>query len=192
MYINGVAATDADIRNLKTTDVQKVEYMDFPQDPRYGFNAHIINFIVQKYIYGGYTRLNTTESLTFFANMSSLYSKFNINDVTIDVNAEYWGNKMPSFKDDKESTYLFKDSSGNPIELTEKQSLADSYSSENRVPVTLRVQIVKPRYIISNTIGYTFYGVPKSTDIYDTEYSGLYSEITRSETRQKYSSNSIS
>lgn len=84
-YINGRPASDADIQAMKTTDVIRVEYMDYPTDPRFNHDAHVVNFVMQKYIYGGYTRLSASESCRYLNSTANIYSKFEINNFSLDV-----------------------------------------------------------------------------------------------------------
>ena len=61
LYINFHPATDEDVSGLNPEDIKRVEYLDFPTDPRFQRAQHVVNFITQSYIYGGYTKLNAKE-----------------------------------------------------------------------------------------------------------------------------------
>lgn len=56
IYINYIPASAEEMEGILTSDVRRVEYLDFPADPRFQGNEHVVNFIVQKYEYGGYTK----------------------------------------------------------------------------------------------------------------------------------------
>ena len=60
-FIDGVPATENDVADMNTRDVIRVEILDYPTDPKFRNSAHVVNYIMQKYEYGGYTKLNTTE-----------------------------------------------------------------------------------------------------------------------------------
>ena len=53
LYIDFVPATEQDLAGMRMADVKKVEYYDFPQDPRFQGSEHVVNFIMQKYEYNG-------------------------------------------------------------------------------------------------------------------------------------------
>ena len=57
IYINHLPASKEEMDGLRTVDVRKVEYLEFPTDPRFRGQQRVVNIIVQEYAYGGYTRL---------------------------------------------------------------------------------------------------------------------------------------
>lgn len=76
LFINYHPATDEDVSGLNPTDVKRVEYLDFPTDPRFQRAQHVVNFITCFYIYGGYTKLFAKERFMVHSGEASLYSKF--------------------------------------------------------------------------------------------------------------------
>ena len=77
IYINHLPASKEEMDGLRTTDVSKVEYLEFPTDPRFRGQQRVVNIIVQEYAYGGYTKLSASEDfLLGVTSMANLYSKF--------------------------------------------------------------------------------------------------------------------
>ena len=77
IYINYLPASSQEIEGLLSADVRRVEYLDFPTDPRFNGSEHVVNFIMQRYEYGGYTKLTINENfLVGLSNRASVYSKF--------------------------------------------------------------------------------------------------------------------
>ena len=76
LFINYHPATDEDISGLNPEDVKRVEYLDFPVDPRFQRSQHVVNFITHSYTYGGYTKLNGKERFLVHSGEASVYSKF--------------------------------------------------------------------------------------------------------------------
>ena len=85
LFINYHPATDEDVSGLNPTDVKKVEYLDFPTDPRFQRAQHVVNFITLSYIYGGYTKLFAKERFMVHSGEASLYSKFAYKAMEYDI-----------------------------------------------------------------------------------------------------------
>lgn len=85
LYINFQPATDEDVSGLNPSDVKRVEYLDFPTDPRFQRAQHVVNFITQTYIYGGYTKLSAKERFMVRSGEASVYSKFAYKAMEYDV-----------------------------------------------------------------------------------------------------------
>ena len=74
IYVNGLPASSEELQGMRTADVKRVEYLDFPTDPRFNGHEHVINFIMQKYEYGGYTKLSASENVMVgLSSRTSLY-----------------------------------------------------------------------------------------------------------------------
>ena len=89
IYINYIPASSEEMEGISTSDVRRVEYLDFPSDPRFQGNEHVVNFIVQKYEYGGYTKATLGENFLVgkLSSRGSVYSKFVYKRMTYDLYA---------------------------------------------------------------------------------------------------------
>ncbi len=76
LFINYHPATDEDISGLNPGDVKRIEYLEFPVDPRFQRAMHVVNFITRAYSYGGYTKLSAKERFMIHSGEASAYSKF--------------------------------------------------------------------------------------------------------------------
>lgn len=76
LYINFHPASHEDVGGLNPRDVKRVEYLDFPIDPRFQRARHVVNFITNSYTYGGYTKLSAKERFMVRSGDVALYSKF--------------------------------------------------------------------------------------------------------------------
>ncbi|MGM9862698.1 MAG: hypothetical protein ACI305_00335 [Lepagella sp.] len=87
IYIDYLPATRQDIEGMRMADVRNVEYLDFPSDPRFQNNQHVVNFIMQRYEYGGYVKLYGLEQ--FIANNGRLnaFAKLQYKRMTYDLAA---------------------------------------------------------------------------------------------------------
>lgn len=108
MFIDYVSATEQDIKELRTEDVIRIEVLDYPDDPRFKGAEHVVNFIMQQYEWGGYTKLSASGgALAYDQANGSVYSKFVTGKWTFDVNGS--GSWTRVTRDHTESTATFRD-----------------------------------------------------------------------------------
>ena len=168
IYINCLEASKEEMEGLRTADVKRVEYIEFPTDPRFRGAERVINIIVQEYIYGGYTKVTANEN--FLVGMSSrinIFSKFTYKKMTYDLyvgadnlNNHHTGNST-------EGIYRLIDTDGKEYLLNRKESLESSHFSQNQYPVTFRATYNSDRIQIRNLLAFTNLSIPTN------EYSGI-------------------
>ncbi len=55
-FIDFMPASETEMEGMRILDVKRIEYYDYPTDPRFQGKPHVINIILQKYEYGGYVK----------------------------------------------------------------------------------------------------------------------------------------
>lgn len=86
IFINYLEASKEEMQGLRTPDVKKVEYLEFPSDPRFRGAQRVVNIIVHEYAYGGYTKLTTNENfLVGLSSSNNIFTKFAFNKMTYDL-----------------------------------------------------------------------------------------------------------
>ena len=88
MFIDCRMATEEDLLGLRPENVLRIEVLQYPEDPRFGGQANVINFVMRKYEWGGYTKLTVKgTTLNIDRGDGILYSKFVNKKWTFDANA---------------------------------------------------------------------------------------------------------
>ena len=139
IFINFLEASKEEMEGLRTPDVKKVEYLEFPTDPRFRGAQRVINIIVQEYAYGGYTKLTTNENfLVGFSSRNNIFSKFSYKKMTYDlyVGANNWNNH--NIGNNVKGIYSLKDADGKDYQLTRTETLDGSHYKQNQYPLTFR------------------------------------------------------
>lgn len=86
IFIDFKEATEEDLKGLRPEDVLKIEVLQYPDNPRFRSQANVINFIMYKYEWGGYTKMSMTgTTLSINRGNGGIYSKFVNNNWTFDA-----------------------------------------------------------------------------------------------------------
>lgn len=167
IYINFLEASKEEMEGLRTADVRRVEYLEFPTDPRFRGAERVINIIVQEYAYGGYTKVTANEN--FLVGLSSrvnIFSKFSYKKMTYDLyaGANNWNNHH--IGSTTEGIFRLTGEDGKEFSLTRKETLESSHYKQNQYPVTFRATYNSDKIQIRNLLAFTNLGIPTN------EYSG--------------------
>ncbi|MCM1451508.1 MAG: outer membrane beta-barrel family protein [Clostridium sp.] len=157
IFINYLPASPQEIEGLLAADVRRVEYLDFPTDPRFNGSEHAVNFIVQRYEYGGYTKLTLNENfLVGLSNRASAYSKFTYKRMTYDLYAGTSNHDNKHVGTSYIGKYTLKGDDGAEHVVTRSETFDNARFKYNQYPITFRAVYESDKTQISNTIGFTF------------------------------------
>lgn len=181
VYINYIPATAEEIEGIRTADVRRVEYLDFPTDPRFHGSEHVVNFIMQKYEYGGYTKATVSENFLVgkLSSRASVYSKFAYKSMTYDLYAGASNHNIGHSGTSIIGNYTLENAYGQPYHIIRNEIVDDSRFKNNQYPVTFRAIYDSDKVQIANTIGFNFDQSPLSETeghlSYEPEQSVRYS-----------------
>ena len=156
LFFNYMPASKEDVEGLRTADVRRVEYLEFPSDPRFRGAQRAINFIIQEYEYGGYTKVTADEDfLIGLSSNANIFSKFAYKKMTYDLYVAANNLNRHHSGYDIDGKYTLKDSNGKDYTLTRNETTDNSHSRQNQYPVTFRASYNTEKVQISNTLGYS-------------------------------------
>lgn len=184
-YINYIPASTEEMEGISTADVRRVEYLDFPADPRFQGNEHVVNFIVQKYEYGGYTKATLNENFLVgkLSSRASVYSKFVYKRMTYDLYAGASNHDINHFGSSITGLYSLENEDGQFYQTTRNETLESTHFKYNQYPVSFRAIYDSDNIQIANTIGFNFDQSPLS------ETKGSLSFIPQQNSDYSYSKN---
>ncbi|WP_211833678.1 hypothetical protein, partial [Porphyromonas levii] len=190
LFINYIPASKEDIEGLLTTDVRRVEYLDYPADSRFQGREHVINFIAHKYEYGGYTKLSVNENfLTGLSSNISLYSKFAYQKMIYDLYVGASNLNLQNIGTSAIGKYSLLDSNGDAVSITRNELFNKSHYKQNTYPITLRAIYDSDNIQIANTIGFSYSDKPTAmtsgTLFYEPNRRDSYSFSKDNPTKQR-------
>ncbi len=174
LFIDFIPASESDISALRPQDVLRVEVLDYPQDPRFNSAQRVVNFIMVKYEWGGYTKLEVGGFLPNNRSVSGAgYSKFVTGKWTLDANAGGRGRWYD--RDDSWSRSTFRDiwydGTRYPEVIRESASGRDYKSRANSEWASFRAAYQKENIYISHNVGFNRQGSPLSRNNGDVTFS---------------------
>lgn len=112
VFIDFIPASENDLKAMRMSDVKKVEYYEYPSDPRLQGNPYVVNYIMAKYEYGGYVKgLNYTNLLSYseqlLGNVRLQYKK-----MTYDLMGYGWGMTNDHYGSELTETYRLPQADG--------------------------------------------------------------------------------
>lgn len=121
------AANAIDLFSMLTKDVKRVEFIAFPTDPRFKGANYVLNFVMQKYEWGGYTRIEADQWFSVNRTEGNVYSKFAYKDMTFDIYADeiYFSNRHGGV--DMTEQFRFPDLFGKGPQNIHRHTHTDKY-----------------------------------------------------------------
>lgn len=191
MFIDFVPATEQDLRGLRPEDVLRVEVLNYPDDPRFESAPYVVNFRMQHYEWGGYTKI-TADGSTLATNIigGDVYSKFVYKGWMFDANVGVnWShrNRYPSTQ-----TQTFRDIDFGNIhypEIVRTSVNGDDYlRRSNSQWTSLRASYSRENMYIQHSVTFGREGIPVSRRGAEVKFSGDIIEDLKSVSSDTYQS----
>ncbi len=163
VFIDFLPATSQDLQGMRTQDVKKVEYYLYPTDPRFQGAHYVVNFVMQKYLWGGYTKVTGSKWFGVNRSQANVYSKMAYKSMVFDLYADeiYLTNRHSGMQSTE--TFRFDDLFGRGPQTVERTSAHDaSLYRNNSNDFTLRALYNTEKIRISNWLSYSLTNIPHS------------------------------
>lgn len=163
IFIEYVPATAQDAQALRPEDVLRVEVLEYPQDPRFNSAAHVVNFIMQHYEWGGYTKMTAFASMLNDESVEgSVYQKFAYKKWIFDASASASGSWKHKYRDYKHEVFRDFDFDGRHYDEVSRISSTDGFKGRsNSQSASLRAAYQGTGSYISHTVSFSRNGVPE-------------------------------
>ena len=160
VFIDWLPASTDDLKNMRTTDVKKVEYYDYPSDPRFLGNAHVVNFVMKRYEYGGYLKALGSERFIANDGQLNLFGKFQSKRFTFDLGLGASYSKSTHDFAESLETYRLPQNDGSEKTFRRTESVIAADRHNRLLWPTLKVVYNTDKITISNIVGAAFDHTP--------------------------------
>ena len=97
VFIDFIPASENDLKAMSMADVRRVEYYEYPSDPRLQGNQYVVNYIMAKYDYGGYVKGFDHTNLLHFSEQLLGNLRLQYKKMTYDVMGYGWGHSSSHY-----------------------------------------------------------------------------------------------
>lgn len=112
VFIDYIPATDNDLKAMRMSDVKRVEYYEYPSDPRLQGNQFVVNYIMAKYEYGGYVKGFGHANLIHYSEQLLGNVRFQYKKMTYDLMGYCWGHNSKRYGAELTETYRLPQEDG--------------------------------------------------------------------------------
>lgn len=130
VFIDFIPASENDLKAMRMSDVKRVEYYEYPSDPRLQGNQFVVNYIMTKYEYGGYVKGYNHTNLLHFSEQLLGNVRFQYKNMTYDLMGYGWGHNSSHYGYELTETYRLPQEDGT-LKVFDRYSNTTS-SKENR------------------------------------------------------------
>lgn len=193
VFIDHIKASSQDLASMLTRDVKRVELLAFPTDPRFKGANYVLNFVMQKYEWGGYTRLEADKWFSVNRTEGNIYSKFAYKSMTFDIYADeiFFSNRHGGF--DMTEQFRFIDLYGKGPQIIQRHEYTEKYQYKtNSNDITFRASYNTGTTQFSNSLNFALNNTPRKNEEGRVEYSEpIFSteSTSRSESSKDYAIN---
>lgn len=155
IFINHLHANEDELKGLRTSDVKKVEFLEFPTDPRFRGAQRVINIIVNEYTYGGYTKISANEKLLIgLSSQENIFSKFTYKKMTYDLYIGVNNINNHHTGEDVKELYSLEDTKGDLYTIIRDETLQNSLYRQNQYPISFRATYNTEKFQMRNMIAF--------------------------------------
>lgn len=180
LFIDYVPADAQDLKGMRTQDVKRVEYYTYPTDPRFRGARYAINFVMQQYEWGGYTKVTGQKVFYKNINYGSIFSKFKYRRITYDlfVSENYSTNRHNG--SELRETFNFDDLYGNGPQTVERLTTTDgSRYRSNSNHFSLRANYETAKFQMSHRLSFNLFDNPRNSSTSSVSYYPAIAEATK-------------
>ena len=171
-FIDMQPASQTQIEMLRAMDIQTVEFLESPADPRFQGARYVINYVLVKYEFGGYTVLSAQQRFIQNLGNYNVYSRYTQGKMLYDFGGGFNYHSDSHVGSDNISTYHFPD-----FDVTRTSSNLGGKTTRRNGYGTFQAIYQSDKVTIANSIGISGSNTPMSTSYGNVKYtSNFYPE----------------
>lgn len=181
VFVDYMNVSSEDIKGIRPQDVERIDIIRNPEDPRFLGNRVVANYIMKKYVCGGYTRFNTVQTLPDYYGDLNVFSRMTFKRMTFDLTggASCYDSDA-RIGEEGNYRYHFSD-----IDISKANKIENSEQTSTNPRIRFRAVYSHGGTSVSNDLGFSYFSNSKHTQGF-TDYSAIYGKAAYdSKSREK-------
>lgn len=155
LYIDMQPASQQEVSMLRAMDIETVEFLVSPADPRFKGDRYVLNYVLVKYEYGGYTVLDGQQRFIRNAGTYNVYSRNTIGKMLYDISGGFEYSSDKHLGRELMNRYEFPD-----LTLEKISTDDEGHRSRRNGYGSMRATYQSEKMSIANTIGLSGMNIP--------------------------------
>lgn len=172
LYINGRKADNREIQNLRTRNIERIEYYDLPSGT-YAGDVASINYVVKEIQSGGYVSADAEQIIGYLHGDYNVAAKIDKGNTVYNVFAGHKQSRYHNSLDDVDETFRLQENTiykslrltDNLVRNNAQYAQAKALNSTDKRTLSAKLAFVRsasPNNTIENTLTYSDYGNAQS------------------------------
>ncbi len=190
VFIDYIPAGATELQAMKITDVKRVEYYEYPSDPRLQGNQFVVNFIMTRYEYGGYVKALGNMDLPIYDSQLLANGRLQYKKMTYDVLGYGWNRNDHHTGNDFLETYRIPQQDGTMKDFQRFSNTLSGVEKRQRFQATFKATYNSEKVQAASIISGNFNHTPHSditgnvtytpADYPSSEYSSTSNSLSKS------------
>ncbi len=172
LYINGREVDYREVQSLRTSDVERIEYFDFPSG-EYAGDVASINFVTKELTYGGYVSVDGKQTIGFLGGDYNLVSKLVKGQTSYTLFGGHSMTKYNGVESNVQEEFIFTD-----YTVNRERNTYDALTKNNNQYLQFLVENKNDKRTLSAKAAMVRNESPENTSFSELAYSGYYTANT--------------
>lgn len=171
VFIDFIPASDNDLKAMRMADVKRVEYYEYPSDPRLQGNQYVVNYIMAKYEYGGYIKGFGHVNLLSYSEQLLGNIRFQYKKMTYDLMGYGWNMDNDHYGSEQTETYRLPQEDGTVRIFDRYSNTKSSKEKRQNYFAAFKATYNSPKIQASSQINGSINCIPRSDRTGEVLYS---------------------
>lgn len=171
LFIDYLPASAEELTGMNIQDVKKIEFFENPSDPRFGNQQCVVNFVMQKYEYGGYTKFFGSQGIIVNTGNAQITTRMQYKSMQYDLMGSAYSTSSTHDKMSGSETYRLIQPDGGIKTVERNMIQTDSKNILRTYSLAFKATYRSENITAASSITGNFLSIPHNDAISEIYYS---------------------